>query len=152
MEIRDATEDDLELLAEGLLKVRMIERRPVQDIPVTGEDVDSFRKGIREGTIRVIDDEEGKGAAFVYYRTDQPIPYVQGSFLWIDIIYVRKEHRGKGYGTVLYQEMMETARKVGLDRIVIDIFEANERSKVFHSNLDFRPFFTIYIKDVGSGK
>ncbi|MGA1848200.1 MAG: N-acetyltransferase family protein [Thermoplasmatota archaeon] len=152
MEMRDATEGDLELLTEGLLNVRMIEKRPIKDIPVTGPDVDSFRKGIEERTIRVIDDEKGRGAAFVYYRTDMPIPYVHGSFLWIDIIYVREEHRGKGYGTALYEEMVDTAGKMGLDRIVIDIFNANERSKVFHSDLDFIPFYTIYIKDVISKK
>jgi GNAT superfamily N-acetyltransferase len=150
MKMRDATEDDLDLLKEGLLNVRMIEKRPEGDIPVTDHDIASFRKGIRDGTIRVIDDAEGRGAAFVYFRTDFPIPYVTGSFLWIDIIYVREQHRGKGYGTALYNEMIETARNMGLDRIVIDIFEANKRSKIFHSGLDFSPFYTIYIREVRS--
>jgi L-amino acid N-acyltransferase YncA len=148
MEIRDANEGDLSLLKEGLLNVRLIEKRPKKDIPLTDSDVESFRQGIMERTIRVIDDEKGEGAAFVYYRTDSPIPYVHGSFLWIDIIYVREGHRGKGYGTALYREMIETAKEKGLDRIVIDIFDANERSKVFHSDLEFRPFYTIYIKDI----
>lgn len=148
MKIRDATEDDLELLVEGLLDVRMIEKRPEKDIPVTGEDVESFRKGIREGAIRVMEDGNGGSVAFIYYRTDMRIPYVSGEYLWIDIIYVREDERGKGYGSALYEEAIEYAKRSGIDRIVIDIFDVNQRSKEFHSKMEFAPSYTIYIKEL----
>jgi len=148
VKIRDATEDDLELLVEGLLDVRMIEKRPEKDIPVTGEDVESFRKGIREGAIRVMEDGNGGSVAFIYYRTDMRIPYVSGEYLWIDIIYVREDERGKGYGSALYEEAIEYAKRSGIDRIVIDIFDVNQRSKEFHSKMEFAPSYTIYIKEL----
>ena len=148
MRIRYAEPNDLDLLKEGLFDVRMIEKRPEKDIPVNNDDIESFRQGIGNRTIKIVENDEGLPVGFVYYRTDFPVPYVSGDFLWIDIIYVREAERGKGYGTALYKEAVEYARSSGLDRIVIDIFDVNERSKVFHSKMDFDPFYTIYIKKV----
>ncbi|MGA1820078.1 MAG: N-acetyltransferase family protein [Thermoplasmatota archaeon] len=149
MNIRYADINDLEFLKEGLLNVRLIERRPKGDVPVNEGDIKSFRQGIENGTIVIAENDEGSPAGFVYFRTDFPIPYVSGEYLWIDIIYVKEAERGKGYGSALYREAMEYARSSGLDRIVIDIFDVNERSKAFHSRMDFNPFYTIYIKDIG---
>jgi len=146
--MRYAGMNDLEFLKEGLLNVRLIEKRPERDIPVSEDDIESFVKGIRDRTIMIAENEEGSPAGFVYYRTDFPIPYVSGRFLWIDIIYVREAERGKGYGTSLYEHAVEYARSSGLDRIVIDIFDVNENSKEFHSKMDFVPFYTIYTKEL----
>ena len=148
MKIRDAKSSDIEFLKQGLLEVRMIEKRPEKDIPVTEDDVNSFRKGIQNRTIRIVDDEYGAPAAFLYWRTDFKIPYVHGDYLWIDILYVRDDKRGTGMGTALYDDAIKVATRKGLDRIVIDIFDPNERSKKFHSDLDFKPFYTIYTKQV----
>jgi L-amino acid N-acyltransferase YncA len=148
MMIRYAEESDLEFLEKGLLGVRTIEKRPAGDLPVSEEDTESFLKGIEQKEIRVIDDEKGKPAAFMYHRTDFPIPYVHGDFLWIDILYVREDCRGRGMGTALYRDALRIAGEKGLDRVVIDVFDANERSKKFHRDLDFKPFYTIYIKEL----
>jgi len=148
MKIRDAKSSDIEFLKQGLRNVRMIEKRPEKDIPVTEDDVNSFKQGIQERTIRVIDDELGIPAAFLYWRTDFRIPYVHGKYLWIDILYVREDKRVTGLGTALYDDAIKVAHQLGLDRIVIDIFDPNERSKKFHSDLDFKPFYTIYTKKV----
>ena len=148
MIIRYAKEDDLEFLEKGLLDVRNIEKRPMNDLPVTKEDSESFMKGIRNREVRIIDDENGRPAAFMYHRTDHPIPYVSGKFLWIDLLYVRKDLRGKGMGSALYNDALRIANEKGVDRIVIDIFDPNDRSKIFHSKLDFKPFYTIYIKEI----
>jgi len=147
MIIRYAGEIDLEFLEKGLLDVRTIEKRPASDLPVSEEDTESFLKGIEQREIRVIDDENGQPAAFMYHRTDFPIPYVHGDFLWIDILYVREDCRGRGMGTALYRDALRIAGEKGLDRVVIDIFDANDRSKKFHGDLDFKPFYTIYIKE-----
>ena len=148
MKIRDATPSDIEFLKNGLLEVRMIEKRPEKDIPVTEDDINSFMKEIQDKTIRVIDDRYGSPAAFLYWRTDFKVPYVHGEYLWIDILYVREDMRGKGMGTALYDDAVKVADQKGLDRIVIDIFHPNERSKKFHSHMDFKPFYTIYTKQV----
>ena len=146
MDIRDAVEEDLDLLKEGLLEVRRIERRPAGDIPVTDADIESFRKGIGNRTVRIISNEEGRTSGFIYYRTDFAVPYVHGQFLWIDIIYIRERERGKGLGTALYRDAISYARSNGLDRIVIDIFQSNIRSRKFHDGMDFDPFYTIFVK------
>lgn len=148
MDVRYANEDDLVFLKKGLLAVRTIEKRPEKDIPVSEDDIDSFRKGIQNNSIKVIDDEQGSPAAFIYFRTDFRVPYVHGDYLWIDILYVREDQRGKGLGKTLYEHAIDLAHENGLDRIVIDIFHPNERSKIFHSKLDFEPFYTIYTKQV----
>jgi GNAT superfamily N-acetyltransferase len=148
MNVRFASEIDIEFFKNGLLDVRTIEKRPEKDIPVSEDDVNYFREGIKNKTIKVIDDEQGSPAAFIYFRTDFRVPYVHGDYLWIDIIYVREDQRGKGCGKILYEHAVDFARENGLDRIVIDIFDPNDRSKIFHSKLDFKPFYSIYTKQV----
>lgn len=148
MKIRSAQERDLEFMKEGLLNVRIIEKRPEIDIPVNENDIRSFEKGIKEGTIRVIDGDDGDPAAFLYYRTDHPIMYVSGEIFWIDLIYVKEEYRGSGYGKALYEDAFQIAREMGRSKIVIDIFDPNSRSKEFHSLRGFKPFYTIYIKEI----
>jgi len=150
MEIRAASMDDLEFFKFGLREVRTIERRPERDIPVTDDDVKSLIYGITRGEIRVVDDEDGHPAAFLYYRTDHTIMYVSGSIFWIDLLFVREDVRGKGIGKSLYEDAIMIAMDMGLDRIVIDIFESNERSKAFHDGIGFEPIYTIYGMDIRS--
>jgi GNAT superfamily N-acetyltransferase len=150
--IRNGGPDDLEFLKTGLMNVRRIEKRPEEDIPITEDDVKSFENGISNGNIRVIDTDGGVPAAFLYYRTDFPIHYVHGRFLWIDLLFVMEEYRGQGMGSALYEDAMEIADRKGLDRIIIDIFDANKRSIIFHERRDFKPFYTIYIKSLREGR
>ncbi|MGA1821970.1 MAG: N-acetyltransferase family protein [Thermoplasmatota archaeon] len=150
MNIRNATIRDLDFFKFGLREVRTIEKRPENDIPVTDEDVNNLISGITGGTIRVIDDDRGDPAAFVYYRTDFPIPYVSGKIFWIDIMFVREDMRGSGLGKALYRDMERIAFDLGYPRIVIDIFESNTRSKKFHDNLGFVTVSAIYSKEIRS--
>jgi GNAT superfamily N-acetyltransferase len=146
--IRNAVMDDMEFLRSGLYQVRIIEKRPEEDIPVGDNDIRSFEKGIDEGTIRVIDGADGEPIAFLFYRTDHPIMYVTGDIFWIDLIYVKQEYRGRGLGKELYADAVRIAKELGLTKIVIDIFHPNTGSRRFHSGLGFNPFYTIYIKGI----
>jgi GNAT superfamily N-acetyltransferase len=148
MKIRYAKDEDLKFLKEGLLNVRIIEKRPEADIPVNDDDIGSFVKGIKERTIRMIDGDNGEPIAFLYYRTDHPIMYVNDEIFWIDLVYVKEEYRGSGYGKALYEDAVAIAKEIGFSKMVIDIFDPNERSKLFHAGLDFKPFYTIYVKDL----
>lgn len=148
MKIRNGRMEDLEFFKFGLREVRTIEKRPEADIPVTDEDVKSIVSGISNRTIRVIGDENGDPAGFIYYRTDFPIMYVSGKIFWIDLLFVREKKRGKGHGKALYQDVIRIARESGSERIVIDIFDRNHRSKIFHDNLGFKPIYAIYGKDI----
>lgn len=151
MKIRNAEMSDINLMKEGLLDVRLIEKRPQRDIPISDKDVGSFKQGIRNKMIKIAENDNGEPVGFIFYRTDLKVPYVSGNYLWIDLIYVKEEERGKGIGTALYRDAEEYARRMGLDRIVIDIFEPNMRSKEFHAGLDFEPFYTIHIKKIDNG-
>ena len=147
MKIRKAVVGDIEFLKGSLEENRRIEERPEKDIQVTQEDVESFKKGIRQGSILVAEIDNNP-VAFLYYRTDWDVMYVNERTFWIDLIFVKEEFRGRGIGRMLYDEAIKIAKELGFRRITIDVFEANGRSKRFHSRLGFKPVYTIYQKEI----
>ena len=85
---------------------------------------------------------------FLCFRTDFKVIYVNERFFWVDLIYVKEDHRGKGIGTLLYDDAVKIASKIGYNKIVIDVFDANKNSRKFHRALGFKPIYTIYQKEV----
>ncbi|HEX42804.1 MAG TPA: GNAT family N-acetyltransferase [Phycisphaerales bacterium] len=147
MDIRYARDNDLEFLIAGLQDNRAIERRREDERAASTTDIGELRQAIREGTIRVLEDE-GEPVAFLYFRTDFDVLYIRGPFFWIDLVYVRKDYRRRGLGRRLYEDALTIARERGFERVVVDVFEANEGSRRFHRQLGFEPVYTIYQRPV----
>jgi len=147
MKLRYAKRDDFDVLIEGLEKNRLLENRPGKGIRAKASDKEQFRKAIRDKTIRIVEDK-GQPVAFLYFRTDFNVMYVNESIFWVDLIYVREGHRRKGVGRLLYKDAIKIAKKKGFKKIVIDIFESNDSSRDFHKKLGFRPIYTIYDKRI----
>ncbi len=140
--LRYAIDSDFDFLIEGLEAVRTIERRPPKDIPAGDADREKYRKAINDKLIRVIE-QDGEPVAFLFFRTDFRVMLIYEPFLWIDLIYVHQDHRGKGLGQMLYEDATQIAKEKGLDRIVLDVFAVNEPSRRFHENMGFEPLFSI---------
>ncbi len=147
MDIRYARDDDLDFLIRGLEDNRAIEQRAEAEIPACLQDIAELEDAIRNGCVRVIEDAS-EPVAFLYFRTDFKLLYMRGPFFWIDLIYVRQDHRKRGLGRRLYEDALEIAREKGCERVVVDVFEANSGSKCFHQQLGFEPVYTIYQRPV----
>ena len=147
MKLRYAKNTDFDFLMEGLEKNRILENRPKKDIKAKKSDKEEFRKAIRKKSIRVLEENE-KPVAFLYFRADFKVMYVYDKFFWVDLVFVKEDYRGKGFGKLLYQNAIKIAKKKGFKKIIIDVFEANKNSIEFHKGLGFNPIYTIYQKKI----
>lgn len=140
--LRYATDSDFDFLIEGLEAVRTIEQRQAKDIPASDADREKYRQAIRHRLIRVVE-QGGEPVAFLFFQTDFRVMLIYEPFLWIDLIYVRQDHRGRGLGQMLYEDATKIAKEKGLKRIVLDVFAVNEPSRRFHRKMGFEPLFSI---------
>ena len=147
MNIRYAQEDDFNFIVEGLEKTRIIEKRPEKDIKAGISDKRKIKKAIKTKNIRVLVEEE-KLIGFIFFLTDYDVMLIHQKFLWIDLIFINEDFRGKGYGKLLYEDSIKIAKKLGIKKIVIDIFEANRNSLNFHKKIGFKPLYAIYYKEL----
>jgi L-amino acid N-acyltransferase len=52
-------------------------------------------------------------------------------------LYIHKDHRGKGYGKLILQEIINVARKQDYHNLIAGIDSANEASKKLHEDFGF---------------
>ena len=147
MQIRYAIKSDFNFLIEGLEKNRIIEKRPEKDIKAKPSDIEEFKNAIESKNIRIVEKDD-EPIAFLYFRTDFKVMFVYDKFFWVDLLYVKENHRGMGLGTLLYEDILKIAKKGDYKKIIIDIFEANKKSSDFFKKIEFRPVYTIYQKDI----
>jgi L-amino acid N-acyltransferase YncA len=146
--VRDARESDVSFLVEGLESNRALEERRPEDIGATRADREGLKEGIARKNIRIVE-VDGEAVGFLYFRPDFRVMYLEkGRVFWVDLVYVKQGHRGKGLGRLLYEDAARIAREGGFDRMVIDIFAANANSQKFHDKVGFKAVYTIYEKEV----
>lgn len=145
MEIRDGIASDLDFVIEGLQNNRALEGRPPEAIPAGPEVVEAFARELEAGRVRVVQDA-GEPIAFLSFKLDFEVMYVTGRFLWVDLVYVHEDHRGRGLGRLLYEDAVQVAARHGCERVVADVFAANEGSAAFHHAMGFEPLYTIFAK------
>lgn len=147
MKRRYAKSTDLDFLIEGLEKNRVLENRPNGQIEARPSDKEQFKQAIANRNIRVVE-QNAEPVAFIYFRTDFKIMYLNERVFWVDVIYVKEDYRKCGLGGLLYKDVIHIARKKGFKKIIIDIFESNPASRKFHHALGFQPIYTIYQKEI----
>ena len=147
MEFRDARPSDLSFVLEGLEKNRVIEGRSATDAAATPDDARQYEARIGAKTVRVLE-EGGAPIGFLSFELDLEVMYVPPPALFIDLVYVREDQRGRGLGRRLYEEAAALARQHGCDKIVADVFADNEGSARFHRRVGFEPVYTIFQKPV----
>lgn len=147
MVIRDAREEDLAFILRGLADNRLLEGRSVEQAAATEADERAYASSVARGTVRILE-EGGEAIGFLSYALDFDVMYVSGGFVWIDLVYVHEDHRGRGLGKRLYEEAERLARANGCDRVVADVFAANRGSLAFHERVGFAPLYTIFEKTV----
>lgn len=147
MLFRYAKKSDLNFLIQSLEENRVFEGRPKKDVKARPEDKKDFLQAIKKKNIRLIE-EKGKPIAFIHFKTDFKVMYIREKFVWVDLIFVKKEFRGKSLGKKLYKDVFQIARKKGFKKIVIDVFNHNKKSLAFHTKLGFKQIYGIYAKKI----
>ena len=69
-----------------------------------------------------------------------------GRYYALEHLIVDEEHRRKGYGTKLFEALLESAQRDNAN-IVVDTFVKNEGTIEFFKSLGFKPFETIFLLD-----
>jgi ribosomal protein S18 acetylase RimI-like enzyme len=77
-------------------------------------------------------DGERVGELWLCDRDDGPMPALFIYFIWID-----DEHRGKGYGRAAMELVESEARRLGTDRIALNVFGRNEIARNLYRSLGY---------------
>jgi L-amino acid N-acyltransferase YncA len=143
--IRNAKRSDYHFIVNGLEDVRHHAGWLKRYTKATISDRKDIKLAIAGRRVRVVE-HNNRPVAFINFSTDSEIMYFKEKFIWVDLVYVRKRYRGKGLGNRLYRDVARIARKRGIRKIVVDVFEANKKSIVFHKKQGFKPVYMIYQK------
>jgi L-amino acid N-acyltransferase YncA len=143
--VRNAKRMDYSFIVGGLEDIRHHAGWLKRYTKATISDRMDIKKAILGRRIRVVE-HNNRPIGFINFSTDSEIMYFQSKFVWVDLIYVRKMYRGKGVGALLYKDVCRIARTRGIKRVVVDVFEANKKSILFHKRLGFKRVYTIYQK------
>ncbi len=94
----------------------------------------------------------GESVFFVVFSDDEAVAYMkvnsgsaqtepQGNdALEIQRIYVLAAHKRKGIGKILMAEAEKEAKRQGLSKLWLGVWEHNEKAKAFYKNLGFKKF------------
>lgn len=95
-----------------------------------------FEQKVKHGFPVLVALIEQKVVGFATYGTFRPKPGYR--FTVEHSVYLEQNHRGKGIGTALLQELIHHAKKAGIHVMVGGIDSSNHRSYLFHQKLGFK--------------
>lgn len=148
MNIRRATVEDATLVATLNLAVHEVHvaARPdrFKPLAVTDEFVALTRERLEdENTHIFIGEVDGVAAAYAlvmhYLRPEDAFSYAV-NLVYIDAMSVNPEHRSKGYGEQLMNHIVEFARSVGAQRVILSVWDFNQRAIAFYERCGFKDY------------
>ena len=146
--IRNAELDDLGFILAGVVETANIERASIEDKRAERKRI---RKAMAEKRIRIAD-ANSRPVGFIWFVRSHKSPYgvdYEGfgeNYYWVEWVFVKNGHRGRGIGTALYKDLFAIAKRHGVKKVLGDIFRVNKRSAKFHQKLGFMPMLTIYYR------
>lgn len=93
-----------------------------------------FRE-IREPHCMIVAEAAGEIAGYAYLHEFRTRPAYR--FTTESSVYIHQDHRGKGVGSLLMQEVIAIARRGGFHSIMAGISEDNPASEALHEKLGF---------------
>ncbi|AIJ33384.1 GNAT family N-acetyltransferase [Corynebacterium imitans] len=128
--IREAVEADTPVIYEMIKELALYEKEP-DSVTSTEEDVRTHLFGENPSVFALVADNDGvlEGMAlwFLSYST-----WEGRHGIWLEDLYVREEHRGKGLGTALLQELARIAVDNDYRRVEWTVLKWNTPSIGFY--------------------
>jgi GNAT superfamily N-acetyltransferase len=135
--IRPATIADVPVILDLIRELATYERAP-KEVTATEEqlvDVLFGKKPVAE-VLLAFEDEEPVGFAVFFHSFST---WLGRAGLYLEDLFVRPEHRGKGYGRALLVDLAKIARERGCGRMEWAVLDWNEPAIEFYRKLGATP-------------
>jgi GNAT superfamily N-acetyltransferase len=144
MNIRPATEADLATIVELIRALAEYERLS-QEVVMDAELLRRSLFGERPYAEVLIAEENGESAGFALFFHNFST-FVGRPGIYLEDLFVRPEHRGKGYGKALLKRLAEIAVERDCGRLEWAVLDWNEPALGFYRSLGARPNeeWTVY--------
>lgn len=116
---------------------------------------DLFKKRTIEELKQYVFDQIENGLKIIGYYNDELVGYLAyeikekaTKFIWIDEFVITESERGKGYGTLLMEELNNIAEKEQVKRIELNVFSFNENAIQLYKKLGYKEQRIILEKEV----
>jgi len=135
--IRAATESDVPLVLELIRALAIYERAP-DEVTATPEILKEtlFGKKPSAEVLLLIENDVAAGFALFFHNFST---WIGRPGLYLEDLFVRPEHRGKGYGRALLIHLAKIARDRGCGRMEWAVLNWNEPAIQFYRKLGAKP-------------
>ncbi len=134
MKIRFATLEDLDFITQGLRETHIIEKWPQENL-VPEQEVEEAKNSLNQNEIRIIE-QSNQPIGFIWVEPNFRAMHLdRDNYLWVHLIFVIEEYRRKGVAKLLHEDAEKTAKKLGRNELMLDIFEVNKASEKFFKKL-----------------
>ena len=135
--IRAATESDVPLILELIRALATYERAP-NEVTATPEVLKETLFGKKPGAevLLLFENEVAAGFALFFHNFST---WIGRPGLYLEDLFVRSEHRGKGYGRALLVHLAKIARDRGCGRMEWAVLDWNEPAIEFYRTLGAKP-------------
>lgn len=141
--IRNIREDDISVLL-GLIK-EIAEYEKMSDQVIATEDIlrESIFKNNRANALILEVDNKEIGYCIYFYNFST---FIGRGGLYVEDIFIRKEYRGRGFGSEIFKFLAKKAKDEGLKRMEWSCLNWNEPSIKFYKSLGAVPMdeWTVY--------
>src|ERR1043166_918315 len=135
--IRAATESDVPLILELIRALATYERAP-HEVTATPEILKEtlFGKKPSAEVLLLFENDVAAGFALFFHNFST---WIGRPGLYLEDLFVRPEHRGKGYGRALLIHLAKIARERGCGRMEWAVLDWNEPAIQFYRKLGAKP-------------
>ena len=135
--IRPATVADVPIILELIRALAEYERAP-NDVVATEQVLQEtlFGKNPAAEVLLLFENEVAAGFALFFHNFST---WIGRPGLYLEDLFVRPEHRGKGYGRALLIELAKIARERNCGRMEWAVLDWNEPAIEFYRKLDAKP-------------
>ena len=149
MEIRLATEKDVDRLQDLLLSVQNLHAEGRPDVFIHGtrkytdKNVLDIISGENSPVYVGVIDKEVMAYAFCEIKVSEGTQNLKPlKTLYIDDLCVDEKYRGKGLGTVMYNYVKEQAKEQGCYHLTLNVWHLNQSAVKFYQKLGMSPLKT----------
>ena len=140
MTLRPATPDDAALVCELVRELAAYEKASADEVSATSE---AFRAALDPGAVPRLDallafDDDGRAAGVALYFPAFST-WRAGWGLYLEDLFVRPAHRGRGVGLALFRAVAAEAVARGAERLEWVVLDWNELALGFYRGLGAEP-------------